>query len=336
MVRRGVNIYRCTLESNEVPISNQETVTLAQDHHLAESLRPRLAVEEYFARSGRTFRKSRFRLWFNRRIKPPFLKLVFRAMGLYARGVQNALSPVVRRVPMYLDDLPAAFDGFEILHLSDFHIDEIEGLAEALAPVLRGLRPDICVMTGDYRFEISGPCEEAYRRMGLVLSAISTRFGTIGILGNHDAAEMAFRFERMNVRMLINEAVELRNGGSSLWFAGLDDSFDYRCADLSKALDAIPGDAFRILLAHSPEMYREASDLGVRLYLCGHTHAGQIRLPFLGAVKKNAAVPRAFVQGAWTYRAMRGYTSWGTGCSTLPVRFNCPPEIAIIQLRKKQ
>ncbi|MDQ2948562.1 MAG: hypothetical protein M3Y27_21925, partial [Acidobacteriota bacterium] len=183
-----------------MPISNQHAVTLAHEDKLAESLRPRLAVEEYFAQSGRTFRKSRFRLWFNRRVKTPILKLIFRATGIYGRGVRNALSPVVRRITLYFDDLPAAFDGFEILHLSDFHIDEIEGLAEALRPVLSGLSPDICVMTGDYRFENSGSCQEVYRRMGIVLSAISARHGTVGILGNHDAAEMAFQFQQMGVR----------------------------------------------------------------------------------------------------------------------------------------
>jgi uncharacterized protein len=318
-----------------VPIRNSCTISSAQPNDLAESLRPRLEVEEYFARSGRTFRKSRFRLWFNRRIKTAILRLFLQATGLYRRGVRNALSPVVRRIPIYFDGLPEAFDRFEILHLSDFHIDEMEGLTETLAPVLKELRPDVCVLTGDYRFEISGSCEEVYRRMQTVLSAVSARQGTIGILGNHDAAEMAFGFERMGVRMLVNDALELRCGDSSLWFAGVDDSFDYRCADLPKAMAATAKDGFRILLSHSPDLYGDAADCGVRLYLCGHTHAGQVRIPFLGAIKKNAPVPRGLVQGLWKFGSMQGYTSWGAGCSTLPIRYNCPPEIALIQLRRK-
>ena len=197
-----------------MPSSEQRTIDLTRAEDLAESLRPRVAVEAYFERSGRTFRKSRFRLWFNRRIKAAFLKALFKATRLYRRGVLNALSPVVRRIELDFEDLPAAFDGFEIVHLSDFHIDAMEGLAEALVPVLRELRPDLYVLTGDYRFEVRGSCEEVYRRMKTVFSAMTARHGTVGILGNHDAAEIAMQFERMGVRMLVNEAIELHRGGS--------------------------------------------------------------------------------------------------------------------------
>jgi predicted MPP superfamily phosphohydrolase len=317
-----------------VSFCDSSTAAAAQENKLAESLRPRLRVEEYFARSGRTFRKSRFRLWFNLRIKTAVFKFIFKLLGIYSRGIRNALSPRVSHVQLYFEDLPQAFDGFEILHLSDFHIDKMDGLMEVLAPVLANLRPDLCVMTGDYRYEINGPYDEVYPRMSGVLSKIHARLGTLGILGNHDAAEMAFWFERMGVRMLINDSVAIREEDSCLWFAGVDDQFDYRCADMPKAVSAIPAAGFKILLAHSPQMYGEASELGVRLYLCGHTHAGQVRLPVLGAVKKNAPVPRPFVQGHWTFGEMQGYTSWGAGCSTLPVRYRCPPEVALLQLRR--
>ena len=116
----------------------------------------------------------------------------------------------------------------------------------------------------------------------------------------------------------------------------MDDSFDYRCADLARATRAISNDGFRTLLAHSPELYREGANRGVNLYLCGHTHAGQIRLPLVGAVKKNTPIPRGLIQGQWAHGSMQGYTSWGVGCSTLPVRYHCPPEVAVIRLRKRQ
>ena len=319
-----------------MPSSEQRAIDPARSEDLAESLRPRLAVEAHFERSGRTFRKSRFRLWFNRKVKAAALEALFKAAGLYRRGVLNALSPVVHRIELDFEDLPAAFDGFEIVHLSDFHIDAMDGLAEALAPVLKDLRPDLYVLTGDYRFEIRGSCEEVYRRMKIVFSAMAARYGTVGILGNHDAAEIATRFEEMGVRMLVNEAIELQRGASSLWLIGVDDSFDYRCADLRRATCAISNGGFRILLSHSPELYREGEHWGVNLYLCGHTHAGQVRLPLIGAVKKNAPIPRALIQGQWAYKSMQGYTSWGVGCSTLPVRYNCPAEVAVIRLRKKR
>lgn len=220
------------------------------------------------------------------------------------------------------------------MHLSDFHIDGVEGLAESLERMLPEFHPDVCVFTGDYRFEIMGPCKEVYPRMQKVVSSIRAQEGTFAILGNHDAAEIAYGLEEMGVRMLVNESVELRRGNDSIWLAGLDDQFDYRCADLPLALDSVPRNGFCILLAHDPQLFESAERRGVALYLCGHTHAGQIRLPWLGAVKKNAPVPRSLVQGHWHHKGMQGYTSWGTGSSTIPVRYNCPPEIAILELRR--
>ncbi len=296
-------------------------------------MQPRLAVEEYFARSGRTFRKSAARLCYEEKIKPRLMKTAFRALGLYARGVRNALTPRVRSLQLHFPDLPPAFDGFTILHISDLHIDGVDGLAESLAPLLRRLRPDLCALTGDYRYEIRGACAEVYPRLQHVISSISARLGIIGILGNHDAAEIAIQLEQMGVRMLVNDAAEVSVGGSSVWFIGVDDSFDYRCDDLPKAMSKTPSGAFKVLLAHSPQLYREAAAAGIQLYLCGHTHAGQIRLPFIGAVKKNTPVPKGLIQGHWSHEGMQGYTTWGAGCSTLPVRYRCPPEVALIELK---
>jgi predicted MPP superfamily phosphohydrolase len=302
---------------------------------LAERLKPRLDVEAYFRRSGRTLRKSRFRLWFNIHVKTALLRLAFRLAGIYRRGLRNALAVEVKRIEVRLPSLPKSFEGFRILHLSDLHIDGVAGLAERLEVILKDLHPDVCVLTGDYRFEIKGPCTDVYPRMQKVVSSIRAELGTFGTLGNHDAAEIAFRLEEMGVRMLVNESAEIRRGDESIWIAGLDDQFDYRCADLPLALEAVPRNSFVVLLAHDPQLFEAAEQRGVALYLCGHTHAGQIRLPLIGAVKKNALVPRRFVQGLWQYKAMQGYTSWGTGSSTVPVRYNCPPEIAILELKRQ-
>lgn len=293
-----------------------------------------MAAETYFANSGRTFRKGRARLWYDREVKPRVLRSLFTLTGVYGRGKRNALDPVVRHVTFPFPDLPQAFDGFKILQISDLHIDQMDGLAEALAPLVAPLRPDLCVLTGDYRWEIDGPCDEVYPRVAKVLAAIQTRQGFFGILGNHDASEIAYHLETMGVRMLINEAVPLERAGVTIWLAGTDDPFDYYCGDLDGTLAQVPNDAFTVLLTHSPQLYPAAAGRGIKLYLCGHTHAGQLRVPLVGAVKKNAPVPRRFVQGAWTYHGMQGYTTAGAGCSTLPIRFNCPPEVVLIQLRR--
>ncbi len=304
-----------------------------QQRSLAERLKPRIAVEEQFARTGHKFRKKNFLLRHERRLVRPCLKLGLQVAGLYERGVKNALAPFVRNLRLGFSELPAGFDGFQILHISDFHIDGCDGLPEALAEILSDLEPDVCVMTGDYRFEDKGPCDEVYPRMRSILANISARDGIFGILGNHDVSEIAFALEDMGVRMLVNEAAEIRKNHEAVWLIGIDDPFDYRCDDLPAALSSVPPDAFKILLAHTPELYEDASHRGIHLYLCGHTHAGQIRFPGIGSLRHNADCPKSYSYGHWTHEGMHGYTSAGVGCSSLPIRYNCPPEITLIELR---
>jgi uncharacterized protein len=304
-----------------------------EERSLADRVKSRVEVENSFACTGRTYRKSRFELWRDSHVIPRLLKIGLNATGLYARGVKNALAPVVRTLCLDFDNLPAAFNGFQILHLSDFHIDGNSALADRLVSAIRGLKPDLCVFTGDYRFESRGPSDGVYPLMRSIICSITSKHGVFGILGNHDAAEIAFALEDMGVRMLVNEAVAIGKGSTPLWLAGVDDPFDYRCDDLPGALSPVPPQGFKILLAHTPDLYEEAANRAVDLYLCGHTHAGQIRFPLIGALHHNSKTPRTYAYGHWKRKQMHGYTTAGVGCSALPVRFNCSPEVALIELR---
>jgi len=303
-----------------------------EERSLAERLKPRIAREEEFARTGRKLRNKSWLFKHEKHWLRPLLKLGLQTAGLYRRGVRNALSPVVRNVQLTFDNLPSAFDGYTLLHLSDLHIDGVPDLITPLSELLRRLTPDLCVITGDYRYEDEGACEHVYPLVKKAVNSVSARDGVFGILGNHDAAEIAFALEEMDIRMLVNEAVEIRRGTQSICLAGIDDPFDYKCDDLPGALQTVPANAFKILLAHTPELYESASQLGVNLYLSGHTHAGQIRFPWVGSLRNNAKCPPAYAYGRWQHKKMHGYTSAGLGCSSLPVRFNCPPELVLIRL----
>jgi hypothetical protein len=254
---------------------------------------------------------------------------------LRARGESNALSPIIKHIRLEYENLPKSFDSFKILHLSDLHIDGHSQFAQSIINKIDGMQFDLCVLTGDYRFEVHGPSHNVYFGMKKVLSLINSKYGVIGILGNHDFADEAEELERMGVKMLINESHEIRIDNESIWVAGVDDPHYYGCDDLDKALESVPEDAFRILLVHSPEIINEAAEHGISLYLCGHTHAGQICLPFIGPVIVNANCPRKYVRGVWEHGKLRGYTSAGTGSSCVPARFFCPPEIGIIELKSK-
>jgi uncharacterized protein len=189
-------------------------------------------------------------------------------------------------------------------------------LSERTAEIVSTLPVDVCVMTGDYRFEVFGTGDKVYPRMGFILGAVRARCGVLGILGNHDSAEIAMELARMGVHMLINDATELRSGGSSLWIAGVDDPHYHGCDDLGTALSDVPNDGFKVLLAHTPEIYEEARAAGIHLYLCGHTHAAKSDCP-------NRFVDRG--QHPFETRPALRSTPMGGGV-TVDCRVTPPPE----------
>ena len=264
------------------------------------------------------------------------LRGALKLAGLYDRGKANVGRPIVKPVHLRFDGLPPAFDGYRILHLSDFHFDERGWPADAIAQLLKSVRADLCVMTGDYRFSGEGPHDYVVRAMERICACIQTRHGTVGVLGNHDPGALVDAFERLGIRMLVNDSVAIVEKGARIWLLGVDDPHHYRCDDLILAGEKVPADAFKILLAHSPEIVPEAEAYGVDLYLCGHTHAGQVRLPYLGAVMLNVRSPRRYGQGLWRAGRLQGYTTAGLGATDVPVRFNCPPEAALIHLSRTQ
>lgn len=256
----------------------------------------------------------------------------FKAFGLYAPGERRAMELEVREMRFAFPNLPEAFDGFRILHLSDLHIDGMADLSERIVDQIRPLTYDLCILTGDYRFESYGPCRTLKYPMATLLEGIRAPEGIIGVLGNHDFLEIAGLLEEMGVTMLINESFAVRRGGEEIRFLGLDDPHYYGCDDLDAALAGVPQDVFKTMVVHTPELYEEAEKAGMDLYLCGHTHGGQIRLPLVGPILLNSHSPRRMARGSWTWGKMQGYTSPGAGSSMVPVRFNCPPEIGLIEL----
>jgi predicted MPP superfamily phosphohydrolase len=260
------------------------------------------------------------------------LRIALKLTGLRRRGERNALTPVIQEVRLSYHNLPETFCGFRILHLTDLHADGLMGFAEAVGERIRGLHVDLCVMTGDYRFAVDGTCQHVYPPMERILSSVNARLGVVGILGNHDVSDEIPELERMGVRMLINDALEVRHSRDSMWVIGVDDPHYFGCDDLRGALRRVPSDAFKILLVHTPEIIEEAEACGINLYLCGHTHGGQICLPLIGPLILNANCPRKYTRGLWKYKNLQGYTSRGVGTSGVPVRFLCPPEIGLIEL----
>jgi hypothetical protein len=265
-------------------------------------------------------------------LAPAVIKNALRLAGLYGRACRNAGRVLLRRNAIISPGLPAAFEGFTILHLSDLHADMSEPAMDRLIELLSGLEYDLCVLTGDYRGKTYGPFDAAVAGVARVRAHI--KGPVYGVLGNHDTIRMLPDFEDMGIRMLLNEAEAIVRREQRIYLAGIDDAHFFRVDNIEKAAAGIPSEAFSILLSHTPEIYRQAAHAGFGALLAGHTHGGQICLPGSIPITLDSALPRAFGAGAWRYKEMIGYTSAGAGSSVVAVRLNCPPEITLHRLAR--
>ncbi len=265
------------------------------------------------------------------------LQGMLKILGIYSHGVRNALDIQYREIEFLFEDLPNPFDSYTILFLTDLHINSHKGLVEKIIESLSAIDVcDICLLGGDYRMEEVGHYHSPFEGLKKIVPYLfeKSRQGIIAILGNHDCIEMVNWFESHNVRVLVNESFAIERQNERIYIVGVDDPHYFRCHDLDEAFKEVPKGSFSILLAHSPEVYREAEKKGTRLYLCGHTHAGQIQLPKIGPLFTHSKTGRRFFYGKWRFRAMEGYTSSGVGASGIFTRFGTKGEIVKITLRR--
>ena len=291
--------------------------------------RQRLGIEREF--EGRIFGRGtkpfHFENWYS---AATLIRVILKASGFYRRGCRNAERVVLSENWLAFADLPPAFDGFTILHLSDLHVEMNRGAMERAASLAATADYDIAVLTGDYRAATYGPYEATLARLAELRPHLKTP--VYAVLGNHDSIRMVPGMEAMDIRVLLNESETIRREGQAIHLAGIDDAGFYGVDNIQKAGEDIPHGDFAILLSHTPEVYRQAAHAGFHLMLSGHTHGGQICLPGGIPITLDARLPRRYGSGAWVHEGMAGYTSRGTGSSIVPARFNCPPEVVLHRL----
>ena len=251
--------------------------------------------------------------------------------GLKGWGRKNALDIKLRELELTLKDLPKEFNGFRLLHLTDLHLDALEGLDEKIERLIQNIEVDLCVFTGDYIANVLGRTDHILPQLERILGSINSLHGHIAILGNHDPAHLVADFENMGVHVLVNETIELNANGERIFLTGVDDVNCFYTHHASKALENTPA-GFSIALVHSPEMAETAADNGFSLYLCGHTHGGQVCLPGGRVVVSRLVQNKAFASGFWACEQMQGYTSPGIGVSGAPVRFFTRGEATLFRL----
>jgi predicted MPP superfamily phosphohydrolase len=261
------------------------------------------------------------------------ISALLKLTGLYWRGQKNTERIEVRHNYVDRVEIPAGFEGFTILQLSDLHADMNPGPMRRLIELLGEINYDVCVLTGDYRGETFGPFDAALEGMAGVRSHLKDP--VYGVLGNHDTIRMVPGLEALGIRMLLNESLVISRNGQHIHLGGIDDAHYYRADNIQKAASTSPQDDFSILLSHTPEIYRQAAHAGFKLLLSGHTHGGQICLPGSIPITLDSILPRHMGRGSWTYHDMAGYTSAGVGSSVVTVRFNCSPEITLHHLQRQ-
>lgn len=252
----------------------------------------------------------------------------------------------VEHLNLSIPGLPEPFDGFRIAQLSDLHFFPYTRKAEIDAAVTKAnsLAPDLSVLTGDFITSNESkrrytPQDEVYAHMGVcaeLVSRLKAPYGVYACAGNHDA-EIGSRYVQGALRdfgipLLINESRPIERDGHRIWIAGLGDAIHDK-ADISATLTGVPQGEITVLLAHEPDLADMVCRHPVALQLSGHSHGGQIRLPLIGCPYL-PSLARKYPYGYYKVGTMHLYTNRGIGEILLPYRFNAPPEITVITLRR--
>ena len=240
----------------------------------------------------------------------------------------NSLS--LEHVEIFLERLPKKLDGFKIVQLSDTHHSPLTSLEhiKRTVKVANRLKPDIFLLTGDY---VSHD-REYIAPVADVLGNLEAKHGIYACLGNHDhwtdADLVTHLFRGEGINVLINEGFRLETKRGSFWLAGVDDYMAGK-TDVGASLRGSFPDELKLLLAHNPVIFREAARHGIDLTLSGHTHGGQIRLR---DTEKNI-IPRRRKAGLHKLRKSQLYITRGIGTVVVPMRYQCPPEISLLELK---
>lgn len=243
---------------------------------------------------------------------------------------------VVEEVTVSIEGLPSEFEGFKICQITDIHHGyhvEMEFVDKALEIAMR-LNPDIYALTGDYASHKTEFADAVINRLAMLRGT----YRTVAVLGNHDHWVGWHRhvpkvIRKSGIGLLNNTHIIIKKGNGRLCIAGVDDLRVGR-PDIDKALYGVPEDMPRVLLSHNPDLADEKiGDNRVDLMLSGHTHGGQIRLPFsIYAPYTNSRYGQKYTGGLVKTGNTQVYVSRGLGTITIPVRFNCPPEITLLRL----
>jgi len=243
---------------------------------------------------------------------------------------------------LFYANLPAALEGKTICQLSDLHLETLRILPKHIEQIVMAQKPDLLVITGDIistRTDID--------KLESYLGRLTSTYGKFVVMGNNDYSHLSHtlfkrylqQFHKIGWTPLLNDASFLSN--LNLWVIGVDDPATahdnvdqaYQKVLLNSTTSSTP--PFRLVLAHSTDCLDDVAANGADLLLTGHTHGGQIRLPGLKPLITNTYLgDHGIYEGYHVINGIPLYINRGIGESTIPLRFNVPPEIAFFTLHR--
>jgi hypothetical protein len=270
----------------------------------------------------------------------------FMKLGLWVGGISLIASyPVLfERYAVFINkyripvpNLPTEFEGFTIVHLTDLHFGFLVPLLQMqkIIEKANSIPRDMTVCTGDYVHERNSAHQ--IDTVWPMLATLKSPFGVLSVLGNHDHWADTERSKFWLARTgqdLYHKIRKIEKNGQSLWFVGAGDYWEDHVS-IDSLMEPIPEKDCRIILAHNPDS-ADSLETRANLLISGHTHGGQVNLPFIGTPilpVKNKNYSSGLKKSK---KGFPVFISRGVGWATLPVRFNCYPEIAVLQLVKSR
>ena len=264
--------------------------------------------------------------------------------GAAALGADSILvapnRPQVVRLDIPLRRWPEPLTGFTIALLSDFHYDPYFSIhpIQSSIGIVNALRPHLIVLTGDFVSVpfFGDPAKAAADAdpCAAILKNLKAPHGTWAVMGNHDAFtdpdRVTAALQEQGIPVLANRSMPIESDGARFWLGGVDDVLG-KTADLDATLQNIPPNERTVLMVHEPDFADRVAGHPVDLQLSGHSHGGQVRLPFLPPVYL-PDLGKKYVWGLYKVGGLTLYTNPGLGTVGFPARLNCPPEITLITI----
>jgi hypothetical protein len=262
--------------------------------------------------------------------------LVSEIEGIYFEPFDLSVTELNLSSPDFLPNEP-----LRIVQLSDLHIERITKREHEIIELVDNLKPDIIVLTGDYLNKSYTYDPQAQREARLFLGQLHAPYGVYAVIAEPvDPPEVAATlFDGLDIVVLDNQVHAISFEGGALYLVGVTyTKYMEREQDeavLASLMAPVPPDAYTLLLYHTPDLVKAAAKEEVNLHLAGHTHGGQVRLPFYGAVLTASEFGKTYEQGRYTVGPTTLYVSRGLGMEgqgAPRVRFLCPPELVVVNL----